>query len=83
MLHLYLFSVWWSVWPSQGSYSPTGLPSFLYPQIDRLFDWRRTPTSSVRDTVKKQKVNTKDEFEERVRGVVTEFAEQVWRTFWF
>lgn len=46
-------------------------------QIDRLFDWRRTPTSSVRDTVKKQKVNTKDEFEERVRGIVTEFAEQV------
>ena len=46
-------------------------------QIDRLFDWRRMPTSSVRETVKKQKVNTRDEFEERVRGVVTEFAEQV------
>ena len=35
------------------------------------------PTSSVRDAVKKQKLNTKDEFDERVRGVVTEFAEQV------
>ena len=46
-------------------------------QIDRLFDWRRLPTSSVREAIKKQKQNTKDEFEERVRGVVAEFAEQV------
>lgn len=39
----------------------------------------------MKDTVKKQKVNTKDEFEERVRGVVTEFAEQVHRVYveWF
>ena len=35
------------------------------------------PTSSVKEAVKKQKVNTKDEFDERVRGLVTEFAEQV------
>ena len=48
-------------------------------KIDRLFDWRRMPTSSVKEAVKKQNRNTKDEFDERVRGVVTEFAEQVCR----
>lgn len=50
---------------------------YSHTQIDRLFDWRRLPTSSVREAIKKQKQNTKDEFEERVRGVVAEFAEQV------
>ena len=45
-------------------------------KIDRLFDWRRMPTSSVKEAVKKQNKNTKDEFEERVKGVVMEFAEQ-------
>jgi translation initiation factor 5B len=45
-------------------------------KIDRLFDWRRMPTSSVKEAVKKQNRNTKDEFDERVKGVVTEFAEQ-------
>ena len=62
------------------------MPSLLLPvvflshQIDRLFDWRRMPTSSVKEAVKKQKINTKDEFEDRVRGIVTEFAEQVKRS---
>ena len=50
-------------------------------KIDRLFDWRRMPTSSVKEAVKKQNKNTKDEFDERVKGVVTEFAEQVWSQF--
>ena len=50
-------------------------------KIDRLFDWRRMPTSSVKEAVKKQNRNTKDEFDERVKGVVTEFAEQVWSHF--
>ena len=52
-------------------------------KIDRLFDWRRMPTSSVKEAVKKQNKNTKDEFDERVKGVVTEFAEQVWSHFFF
>lgn len=46
-------------------------------QIDRLFDWRRNPTSGVRECIKKQKQNTKDEFEERTKHVITELAEQV------
>ena len=46
-------------------------------QIDRLFDWRRYPTSGVKESIKKQKQNTKDEFEERTKHVITELAEQV------
>ena len=46
-------------------------------KIDRLFDWRRNPNSGVRETIKKQKVNTKDELDERVKVAITEFAEQV------
>ena len=46
-------------------------------KIDRMYDWQRRPTSSVRETLKKQKVNTKEEFEERVKETITQFAEQV------
>ena len=42
-----------------------------------MYDWQRRPTSGVRETLKKQKVNTKEEFDERVKDTVTQFAEQV------
>lgn len=48
-----------------------------YVQIDRLFDWQRNPNSGVRETIKRQKVNTKDQFDERVKLAVREFAEKV------
>ena len=46
-------------------------------QVDRLFDWRRNPTSSIRETLKKQKGNTKEQFDERLKEVTLEFAEKV------
>jgi len=45
--------------------------------VDRLYDWHRNPSSSIRDTLKKQKQPTRDQLEERVREVVREFAEEV------
>ena len=45
-------------------------------QIDRLFEWQRNPRAGVRDTLKRQKTITKDQFDERVQLVTTEFAEQ-------
>jgi translation initiation factor 5B len=45
-------------------------------KIDRLLDWRRNPTGSVKETIKRQKPNTKAEFDERIQGVILEFAEQ-------
>ncbi|XP_078601421.1 eukaryotic translation initiation factor 5B-like isoform X2 [Branchiostoma floridae x Branchiostoma japonicum] len=45
-------------------------------KIDRLYEWKSSPNTDVRDTIKKQKRNTKDEFDERVKVAVTEFAEQ-------
>lgn len=44
-----------------------------------MFDWRRNPNSGIRETLKRQKVNTKEEFDERLKQVSTEFAEQVRR----
>lgn len=46
-------------------------------QIDRLFEWRRNPQSSIKNTIAKQKVNTKLEFEERAKEIIVQFAEQV------
>ena len=48
-----------------------------FSQVDRLFEWKRGPASQIDDTVKKQKKNTKTEFEGRVQQVIGEFAEQV------
>jgi translation initiation factor 5B len=42
-----------------------------------MFDWHRNPSAGVRDTLKRQKPNTKVEFDERVKQVSMEFAEQV------
>ncbi|XP_054755018.2 eukaryotic translation initiation factor 5B-like [Lytechinus pictus] len=45
-------------------------------KIDRLFEWKTSPNTDVTNTIKKQKRNTRDEFEERTRNIITEFAEQ-------
>lgn len=46
-------------------------------KIDRLYDWKRSPDTDVVATLKKQKKNTKDEFDERAKAVIVEFAQQV------
>ncbi len=46
-------------------------------QIDRLYDWKKSPDTDVVTTLKKQKKNTKDEFDERAKAVIVEFAQQV------
>lgn len=46
-------------------------------QIDRLYDWKRSPETDVVVTLKKQKKNTKDEFDERTKAIIVEFAQQV------
>ncbi|XP_068587180.1 eukaryotic translation initiation factor 5B [Cebidichthys violaceus] len=45
-------------------------------KVDRLYDWKRSPETDVVSTLKKQKKNTKDEFDERVKAVIVEFAQQ-------
>ncbi|XP_033114033.1 eukaryotic translation initiation factor 5B-like [Anneissia japonica] len=45
-------------------------------KIDRLYGWKPSPHTDVMNTIKKQKKHTQDEFDERTRAVVTEFAEQ-------
>uniref|UniRef100_A0A8C0VL08 Eukaryotic translation initiation factor 5B n=1 Tax=Cyanistes caeruleus TaxID=156563 RepID=A0A8C0VL08_CYACU len=44
--------------------------------IDRLYDWKKSPDTDVAVTLKKQKKNTKDEFEERAKAIIVEFAKQ-------
>uniref|UniRef100_UPI00358E32CC eukaryotic translation initiation factor 5B-like isoform X2 n=1 Tax=Myxine glutinosa TaxID=7769 RepID=UPI00358E32CC len=45
-------------------------------KIDRLYDWKRGSDSDITFTIKKQKKNTKDEFDSRVNAVIAQFAEQ-------
>ncbi|KAK3530221.1 hypothetical protein QTP86_020154 [Hemibagrus guttatus] len=45
-------------------------------KIDRLYDWKKSPDTDVVATLKKQKKNTKDEFDERAKAVMLEFAQQ-------
>uniref|UniRef100_A0A8C9WG19 Eukaryotic translation initiation factor 5B n=1 Tax=Scleropages formosus TaxID=113540 RepID=A0A8C9WG19_SCLFO len=45
-------------------------------KIDRLYDWKKSPDMDVVATLKKQKKNTKDEFDERAKAVILEFAQQ-------
>ncbi|XP_062383535.1 eukaryotic translation initiation factor 5B [Sardina pilchardus] len=45
-------------------------------KIDRLYDWKKSPETDVQATLKKQKKNTKDEFDERAKAVIVEFAQQ-------
>ena len=49
----------------------------VFYKVDRLFEWKRGPNSGIVDTIKKQKKNTKQEFDERVQIVIKEFSEQV------
>ncbi|XP_026984623.1 eukaryotic translation initiation factor 5B isoform X2 [Sagmatias obliquidens] len=45
-------------------------------KIDRLYDWKKSPDCDVAATLKKQKKNTRDEFEERAKAIIVEFAQQ-------
>ncbi|KAK5847428.1 hypothetical protein PBY51_016553 [Eleginops maclovinus] len=45
-------------------------------KVDRLYDWKRSPETDVVATLKKQKKNTKDEFDERAKSIIVEFAQQ-------
>ncbi|XP_023820148.1 eukaryotic translation initiation factor 5B isoform X2 [Oryzias latipes] len=45
-------------------------------KIDRLYDWKKSPETDVVTTLKKQKKNTKDEFDERTKAIIVEFAQQ-------
>lgn len=45
-------------------------------KIDRLYDWKKSPETDIVVTLKKQKKNTKDEFDERAKAVMVEFAQQ-------
>ncbi|XP_077199626.1 eukaryotic translation initiation factor 5B isoform X2 [Paroedura picta] len=45
-------------------------------KIDRLYDWKKSPDMDVAATLKKQKKNTRDEFEERAKAIIVEFAQQ-------
>ncbi|XP_019385034.1 PREDICTED: eukaryotic translation initiation factor 5B isoform X1 [Crocodylus porosus] len=45
-------------------------------KIDRLYDWKKSPDTDVAVTLKKQKKNTRDEFEERAKAIIVEFAKQ-------
>ncbi|KAJ8410010.1 hypothetical protein AAFF_G00210510 [Aldrovandia affinis] len=45
-------------------------------KIDRLYDWKKSPETDVVTTLKKQKKNTKDEFDERTKSIIVEFAQQ-------
>eukprot|EP00794_Sanderia_malayensis_P007046 gene7046-7837_t len=45
-------------------------------KIDRLFEWKRSPATQIEDTIRKQKKNTKLEFEERCQLAIREFSEQ-------
>lgn len=46
-----------------------------------MYDWKKSPDSDVAATLKKQKKNTKDEFEERAKAIIVEFAQQVRKLF--
>ncbi|CAB3992362.1 eukaryotic translation initiation factor 5B [Paramuricea clavata] len=45
-------------------------------KVDRLYEWKRGPNSSIVDTLKKQGRSTKQEFEERMNKIIGEFAEE-------
>ncbi|XP_061897351.1 eukaryotic translation initiation factor 5B [Entelurus aequoreus] len=45
-------------------------------KIDRLYEWKKSPETDVFATLKKQKKNTKDEFDERSKAIIVEFAQQ-------
>lgn len=44
-----------------------------------MYDWKKSPETDIVVTLKKQKKNTKDEFDERAKAVMVEFAQQVFK----
>ena len=53
------------------------LPCWVRAQIDRLYQWQSNPHADIVNQLKKQKPNTKLEFQERVDQVKLQFSEQV------
>ncbi|OQR72505.1 eukaryotic translation initiation factor 5B-like [Tropilaelaps mercedesae] len=45
-------------------------------KIDRLYDWKGNKHKDVIDVIKRQSSNTKLQFDDRARHVITQFAEQ-------
>ena len=45
-------------------------------KVDRLYDWRRSPHASIKDSLKKQKRNTADHFNERLTEIKLELNTQ-------
>lgn len=45
-------------------------------KIDRLFQWKTSPQTDVHNTIKKQNVNTKMEFDERSKEAILQISEQ-------
>ena len=46
-------------------------------KVDRLYQWQSNPHTDITNQLKKQKANTKIEFNERLDQVKVQFAEQV------
>ncbi|CAG0910711.1 unnamed protein product, partial [Cyprideis torosa] len=45
-------------------------------KIDRLYEWKSNRHKDVREVVESQELNVRLEFDTRVKGVITQFAEQ-------
>ncbi|XP_077975285.1 eukaryotic translation initiation factor 5B-like [Styela clava] len=45
-------------------------------KVDRLYEWKPGPTSDIVNTLKKQKRHVKEEFDERLKEVIVDFAKQ-------
>ena len=45
-------------------------------KVDRLFSWKSLPKLDIRDAVEAQAKNVQNEFRERVRSTIVQFAEQ-------
>ena len=50
-------------------------------KVDRLLDWKRSPSSGIRDNLKRQKATSSSQFEELYKQVLVQFAEQVKEVF--
>ncbi|RKP24453.1 P-loop containing nucleoside triphosphate hydrolase protein, partial [Syncephalis pseudoplumigaleata] len=45
-------------------------------KIDRVYDWKPIPNNAFRDSLSKQKRHAQQEFDDRAKKVIVEFAEQ-------
>ena len=50
-------------------------------QIDRLYEWKKAPNVQVEDTIKNLTRITKQEFEERSNLIISQLAEQVYKSY--